>query len=248
MLLDPDRRGSDPISPSPNLRRSFTGATRGLALLGLVALLLGLVAWTAPGVTSGRAGVDATGSTPSGADRVLISLVAAAWGAGAVLLIFIVLSAMRRPEEDDELVQNERTVRAWWLPWLAMLIIATSLVVPVLLIGSTRSNVGRVPASESTGTTPSVPPPATASGGRQTSPSAWVILAALVGGSVAWFALVRRKRLPPEDRSPLPDELVRVVDDSIHDIESDPDPRRAIIRAYARMEGVLARGGVPRRP
>jgi hypothetical protein len=41
---------------------------------------------------------------------------------------------------------------------------------------------------------------------------------------------------------------VKAVDDSIHDIESEPDPRRAIIRAYARMEAVLARSGVPRRP
>jgi hypothetical protein len=42
--------------------------------------------------------------------------------------------------------------------------------------------------------------------------------------------------------------VVGVVDDSISDIERDPDPRRAIIRAYARMEAVLARGGIPRRP
>jgi len=41
---------------------------------------------------------------------------------------------------------------------------------------------------------------------------------------------------------------VRAVDDSIHDIEREPDPRRAIIRAYARMEGALARSGIARRP
>ena len=42
--------------------------------------------------------------------------------------------------------------------------------------------------------------------------------------------------------------LSRAVDDSIDDLRSDPDIRRAVIAAYARMEGALGAAGMPRRP
>jgi hypothetical protein len=36
--------------------------------------------------------------------------------------------------------------------------------------------------------------------------------------------------------------------DAIDDLEAEPDARRAVIAAYARMEGVLARHGLRRTP
>ena len=45
-----------------------------------------------------------------------------------------------------------------------------------------------------------------------------------------------------------PDELLAAVDLSLEDIENDPDPRRAVIRAYARMERALGSYGLARRP
>jgi len=38
------------------------------------------------------------------------------------------------------------------------------------------------------------------------------------------------------------------LDESLDDLRSEPDLRRAIIAAYARMEHALAVGGIPRRP
>jgi hypothetical protein len=85
-------------------------------------------------------------------------------------------------------------------------------------------------------------------------PSSWVIVGFVAGAAAAAAVLAFAARRPSsieDDREPLP-ELVRhvvgVVDESIGDIERDPDPRRAIIRSYVRMEAVLARGGIPRRP
>ena len=43
-------------------------------------------------------------------------------------------------------------------------------------------------------------------------------------------------------------ELAQAISDAIDDLEAEPDARRAVIAAYARMEGVLARHGLPRRP
>jgi hypothetical protein len=39
-----------------------------------------------------------------------------------------------------------------------------------------------------------------------------------------------------------------VLDESLDDLRREPDLRRAIIAAYARMERALAAGGLPRRP
>lgn len=44
------------------------------------------------------------------------------------------------------------------------------------------------------------------------------------------------------------DALATALDESIDDLRADPDLRRAIIAAYARMENALAVAGVPRRP
>ena len=38
------------------------------------------------------------------------------------------------------------------------------------------------------------------------------------------------------------------LDDAIDDLEAEPDARRAVIAAYARMEAVLGRHGLRRRP
>lgn len=45
-----------------------------------------------------------------------------------------------------------------------------------------------------------------------------------------------------------PDALAAALDQSLDDLRTDPDLRRAIIAAYARMEAALAFAGIPRRP
>jgi hypothetical protein len=45
-----------------------------------------------------------------------------------------------------------------------------------------------------------------------------------------------------------PEALAAALDESLDDLRSDPDLRRAIVAAYARMETVLATAGLPRHP
>jgi Domain of unknown function (DUF4129) len=74
---------------------------------------------------------------------------------------------------------------------------------------------------------------------------AGVALLAMVGIVVAQLAADRRRRRPP----PTPAErLVGLLDDTLEDLEREPDPRRAVIAAWARMERGLAAAGLPRRP
>jgi hypothetical protein len=72
---------------------------------------------------------------------------------------------------------------------------------------------------------------------------AGLALAAMVAIVVAQLVAERRRRGPP--RSPA-EQLVELLDDTLEDLEAEPDPRRAVIAAWARMERGLAAAGLPR--
>ena len=74
---------------------------------------------------------------------------------------------------------------------------------------------------------------------------AGLALAAMVGIVVAQLMADRRRRRPP--RTPA-ERLVELLDDTLEDLEREPDPRRAVIGAWARMEAGLAAAGLPRHP
>jgi len=79
-----------------------------------------------------------------------------------------------------------------------------------------------------------------------------IVTATLVLLAVAawWFSGRARRRARGElDRDDLlATELAAAVDESLDDLRAEPDPRRAVIAAYARLERVLAAHRLPRRP
>jgi hypothetical protein len=74
-----------------------------------------------------------------------------------------------------------------------------------------------------------------------------VLVLLLALGAAAWFT---RTRLGPgtRRRRPAPETLAAALDESLDDLRNDPDLRRAIIAAYARMEAALGAAGIPRHP
>ena len=70
----------------------------------------------------------------------------------------------------------------------------------------------------------------------------------VVAGAVIATRFYRRDQRLPGQASPGAEALAAALDESIDDLRSDPDLRRAIIAAYARMEKALAAAGVPRDP
>ena len=74
-----------------------------------------------------------------------------------------------------------------------------------------------------------------------------IVLVLVAGMGVYLYATQRpRRELRPIARGRR--ELSQALDDSLDDLRDDPDIRRAIIAAYARMERALAAAGMPRAP
>lgn len=79
----------------------------------------------------------------------------------------------------------------------------------------------------------------------------WIALVLLTG--IAVYGIYRwRTREPALARRELgptvAEDLAETIDDAIDDLEAEPDARRAVIAAYARMEAVLGRNGFQRVP
>jgi hypothetical protein len=75
------------------------------------------------------------------------------------------------------------------------------------------------------------------------------VVVALVAGCVVLAASGRRAKRPPRPWRIRSHEAVSLaLDESLDDLRNEPDLRRAIIAAYARMEHALAVSGLPRRP
>jgi hypothetical protein len=66
-----------------------------------------------------------------------------------------------------------------------------------------------------------------------------------IGGALAVMAARRQRELLAA--TPIRETLAEVLDETLDDLRSEKDPRKAVIGAYASMERTLAARGVPRR-
>ena len=85
-----------------------------------------------------------------------------------------------------------------------------------------------------------------------TPPIDWVVVLAVFGVAFVGFAAAARMvvhsnkavRREVEAR----EALAAILDDTLDDLRAEPDPRKAVIACYSRMERSLASYGLPRRP
>ena len=79
-------------------------------------------------------------------------------------------------------------------------------------------------------------------------PVLWGSLGLLAAGVMAWFWWRKTHPAPPlaERASTMEADVAESISDAIDDLESEPDARKAVIAAYARMEGVFGRHGLRR--
>ncbi len=167
------------------------------------------------------------------------------------LLALAALAALvlfRRPGAAQRQPYQRRTLRA----------LATLLIVAVLvtLIGR-HLDLHRLLHPHGTGTPAvHVPTGPTARSGRAATQRhvefRWDELAIVLGLLLAFAAAVAvsraRRRPAAPTRPPGRAALSAALDESLDDLRADPDLRRAIVAAYARMETALAAAGLARRP
>ena len=65
-----------------------------------------------------------------------------------------------------------------------------------------------------------------------------------IGGALALLAL--RRRHEELERAPVRETLAEVLSETLDDLRREPDPRKAVIGAYSKMERTLAARGFPR--
>jgi hypothetical protein len=135
----------------------------------------------------------------------------------------------------------------WWVRMLAYLAVPAAVGLALLLL-TTLPGAGRNPEYTRAPDITVSGTPGSSSRGRPHVHWWGYGLLALVGvGALAAVWYLRSPR-PEGVADEEPDELLAAVDLSLEDLENEPDPRRAVIRAYARMEHALDSYGIARRP
>jgi uncharacterized protein DUF4129 len=227
--------------------------------------VLGLVVLLALVAAASRAGLP--WSEGSGGDRDGVSLervaqLAALVGLAAVTGVLAVAFAAKArwrsrrdlfERENDHVeaeAEPESRLARFLLrvaPYVLVVVIAVGILfaargIDRIVPRETANRAGPTQAEEDR-TVPAVPGPA--------SGSTWVLLGVL--GALGALAVVvvlgpRLQRSLLDARAGRHGDIAALVDESIEDLRSESDPRRAVIAAYARMERGLGRAGLARKP
>ena len=138
--------------------------------------------------------------------------------------------------------------------WQFLLSLAVSLLLGWFLLHAhfhPPAKAKKTPARQTTttpnGATGKQPPAANTRGARLRWDEVAIVAALLAAAGVAAFAGRSTRPMKPWRVRPQ-EEVALALDESLDDLRSEPDLRRAIIAAYARMERTLAAAGIPRRP
>jgi hypothetical protein len=208
-----------------------------------ILVLVAVVAIASRGSTS-TGGPGARRPTDTLLD-ILLSLYLVGLVAGALLLLYML--ALRRTIVSPAGGRGRRN----WRSTIAMLV----LVGAALLLArdySGRRLEGRPPVLPEIGGGQGVT--TTGPVAEYEADFAWIpvsitlgLLAVAVAG-VWWSGRARRRARGERGVNPFADALAAAVDESLDDLHAEPDPRRAVIAAYARLERVLASHGLPRKP
>ena len=233
------------------MERSSRVRTTLLTALGVLVALVVVAIASRGSIPAGEGG--ARGPTQALID-ILFTLYLLAIASSAVMLLYLLVLRRQIESRAGMDVRRRKPLE--------------TLLTVLVLVG-----VGSLMARRLAGQNPIVPPdaPEQVFGGdpglaTTTSPDtvaykpefAWapaIVTAALIVLALGawWYAGRARKRargeLGRENR--LATELAAAMDESLDDLRAEPDPRRAVIAAYARLERVLAatgcRDGLPRR-
>ena len=212
-----------------------------------IAGLLGLLAVVA--VAAAGRGPERGVSRPSGTASHLIAdylATVAIFMVPAGVAMFVWALVVRR---SYQVKSRKREGQRSWLTGAAFLVVVLVVSTQALRLDWLNQDSGSSKSSTPTaakGTKVKKPKPQSYSPQFQWLPV--VVVGSLIIGisfTVGILALRRRRHLAPE--LTVAETLSEVLAETLDDLRTERDPRKAVIRAYAKMERMLAARGVPRR-
>jgi beta-lactamase regulating signal transducer with metallopeptidase domain len=222
-----------------------TRFTRALLLATAAVALVALVAVAAGGYRLG--GSNSTHASPYAVDVILTVVIALYLVAAIGVVVVMFWSGLELRRIPRQQTKRERTVRT------------VAILVGMAVLITVAANRYHWRAHPHPPTQPAQA--GSGKGGKHTKGShakakqqpqlrVAPFLAVLGAAGVAFAAFViaerRRRRRLPKDWG-VAEVLSDVLDETLDDLRAEPDPRRAVIAAYARMERSLAAHGIPRR-
>ena len=213
------------------------------ALLALVVCgLLLLVAFAARGGHPNGSGRVSQRAVPYALQDSLLTLIAVLYGIAivvAIVLMFRHREKWREPESH------------WLRNLIAILVVMATVALVYALVArkptpqqGERVHIGRLQERGEPLARPQNLPPRHA---KFDWPLALSVVALIViGGAVVFIRMRRPGPIAPVAET-VEQELASAVETTIDDLQSEGDPRRAVIAAYASMERVLASHGLARR-
>ena len=218
-------------------------ARRALSVGAVLLALLAVVALASRGHVSGSGG----GKTRSIDAGPVVEYFVLIFGLGALLLVPLFAITLRQAKDDPSILPN----RGDWMRRVFLTAIVASVAALGFMFYRSHHHHSSVIGKP--------PPKGTAHGGtsklsgKQPAGFDWlpiIVVFSIAGAGatvgISYFLRQRRQREPVEVLAA--DALAKALDDSLEDLRSERDPRRAVIAAYARMERALAASGLPRRP
>ncbi len=206
-----------------------------------VLLLLAVVALAAAGSGPSTGGADRDLADPL---ATLLFVLGAIWVAG-LLVASPILSGL-------SMTAGEPRPRNWHGNVLAGVVFLSLVLAGFAILRRFRARGDRNEAPDAgTGSTTETEPP-------QRLPTLdpasidWLVVGLVFAAALVGFAILAAVLVRPRGRSI--DELearkalATMLDETLEDLQRERDPRRAVIAAYARMEGSLGAYGLPRRP
>jgi Domain of unknown function (DUF4129) len=224
---------------APGRRRRLRLPTGGLAVVGAVVVLVAVVAIASSGSVPSD---DVAQRRPSdGVLDTLISLVLVVMAVSAVVSV-VLLSFVGRNVGD-----TAAPARGGWVRNLVVLVVAIGLLALIARGQMARDGDGPQivqPDPGGVGDPDQLP-----NQGYEPEFAVWPVVGVTVLALIAlaaWWLSYRGRRAIQDDPPTPAEALADVLDATLDDLRAEADPRRAVIRAYARMERSLAAVGLPR--
>jgi Domain of unknown function (DUF4129) len=224
------------------MNRAAKAGALSFALVGLL-LVVALASRGGPPTTDGRVSPQAV---PATLQDSLVTLLAISYvlAIAAIVIMFF----RRRPWHEP---QDSRWLRNF-LSVMALMLLASLFGYWAIRHGHFGRENERAQQGQGQGQTPGTPQRSPAQPLRTRPaefqwPLALGIAGLIVLGGVLLVVVRRRSPIDASEDESVHEDLARAVQTTIDDLRREPDPRRAVIAAYAHMEGALASRGLARR-